>query len=147
MKKLSIVFFMVMMTFSSFELLAQQFDYHSEESPAISWNGVQMFDARMMAMGGISLMASEPFAAAVNPALISAHRQPMFGFSFNNLRQEAFQYWGVNQGVIVNEKPYADNHSAFNGITGTLRIKGIRFAAGWFLSNLLQFPSFKYEVE
>jgi hypothetical protein len=64
MKKLSVIFFMVMMIIRSFDLLAQNFDYHLEESPAISWNGVQMFDARMMALGGISLMASESFAAA-----------------------------------------------------------------------------------
>jgi len=145
MKKLSFIFFIVMMTISSFELRAQNFDYHLEESPAVSWNGVQMFDARMMALGGVSLMASEPFAAAINPALISPQPKLRLGVSFDKLRQEAFQYWGVNQGVIINEKPFAANHSNFNGLAASFGIKGIRVTAGWLLSNLLQYPSFKYE--
>lgn len=73
-KKLSIIIFIVVMSAVSFHLEAQHFDYHLAESPAISWNGVQMFDACMMAAGGISLMASEPFAAAINPALVSPFR-------------------------------------------------------------------------
>lgn len=147
MKKLSFIFFIVMMIIDSFVLWAQNFDYHLEESPAISWNGVQMFDARMMALGAISLMASESFAAAINPALISPHPKLRLGVSFDKLRQEAFQYWGVNQGVIFNKKPYAANHTDFNGLVGSFGIGGIRFTAGWFLSNLLHFPSFKYEEE
>ena len=48
----------------------QAFDYHLEETPAVSWNRLPLFDARAMAAGGVSLLASPAFAAAFNPALI-----------------------------------------------------------------------------
>ncbi|UCH94233.1 MAG: hypothetical protein JSV88_28730 [Candidatus Aminicenantes bacterium] len=147
MKKLSIIFFMVVMGMATSQLWAQDFDYHLEESPAISWNGVPMFDARMMASAGISLMASAPFAAVINPALIASEGKFLLGFSYDKLKHEAFQYWGVNQGVIINEKPIWDNYSDFSGFAGAFKVKGIRFAAGWYLSNLLRFPSFKYEEQ
>ena len=51
MKKSSMIFLIIVMSMGSFELLAQHFDYHLEESPAVSWNGVQMIDARMLALG------------------------------------------------------------------------------------------------
>ncbi|MCK4836564.1 MAG: hypothetical protein KAT17_07995, partial [Candidatus Aminicenantes bacterium] len=54
---------------SSISGYSQYFDYHREESPAISWNGVSLFDARLLATGGISLMSSAPFIAISNPAL------------------------------------------------------------------------------
>ena len=64
-KNIIILFFMI--TIASVMVWAQYFDYRLEESPAISWNGVHFFDARLMALGGISLLSSEPFLATINP--------------------------------------------------------------------------------
>jgi hypothetical protein len=126
---------------------AQYFDYQREESPAISWNGVILFDARMLGVGGISLMASPAFAASINPALIPSTNNILIGASYEIMEHEAFQYWGVNQGVLYDP----DNHSARNyqpsGLTLTFPLKGIRFAAGWYTSNMLELPSFYYEFQ
>ncbi len=126
---------------------AQYFDYHREESPAISWNGVILFDARMLGVGGISLMASPAFAASINPALIPSTNNILIGASYEVMEHEAFQYWGVNQGVLFDP----DNHSARNyqpsGLTLTFPLKGIRFAAGWYTSNMLELPPFYYELQ
>jgi hypothetical protein len=53
----------------------------------------------------------------------------------------------VNQGVEISDIPLLDHHSHFSGFTGTFKIKGINISAGWYLSNLLQFPSFNFEYE
>jgi hypothetical protein len=79
---------------------AQVFDYHREESPAISWNGTPLFDARMLGAGGVSLMGSPGFMAAVNPALIPHGDKLLVAASFDVTHFEAFQYWGLNQGVL-----------------------------------------------
>lgn len=148
MKKSIIVFLFAICTIS-LTLPAQNFDYRLEESPAVSWNGLYLFDARMTALAGISLLGSDPFAAALNPAFISnpSPGKILFGASFQGMRQEAFQYWGVNHGVAITNNPLSDRHFCLSGFTGTLAIKGIRFSAGWYLSNLLQFPSFNNEEE
>jgi len=148
MKKITILVFLFfsLISITSLTLTAQHFDYHLEESPAVSWNGVHMFDARMNALGGISLMASEPFATAINPAFISipSDSKILLGAGYQWMKQEAFQYWGINQGVIPINDPLSDDHFHLSGISGTFAVKGIRFSAGWYLANLLQFPSFNY---
>lgn len=143
-RKRKFILFILCFCFSSFPSLAQNYDYHREESPAISWNGAQLFDARMTSAGGISLMASKSHAGAINPALIPANRETRFGFSFNIASYEAYQYWGVNQGVI--RKPDGTNDLDFHvgGLTFSFPVKNFRFLAGWYLSNLLKHPHFAY---
>ena len=53
-------------------LPGQVFEYRTEESAAISWNGISLHDARLLATGGVSLMVSGPFSAVENPAFRSA---------------------------------------------------------------------------
>jgi hypothetical protein len=126
---------------------AQYFDYHREESPAVSWNGVILFDARMLGVGGISLMASPAFAASINPALIPANESIFVGASYEVMEHEAFQYWGVNQGVLYAADSLSVRNYQPSGLTFTFPLKGLRFAAGWYVSNMLELPPFYYEQQ
>ena len=147
MKQIPVLVILFAMMIVPLTLPAENSDYHLEESPAVSWNGVHLFDARMNALGGISLLASEPFAAVVNPAFISTplHGKINLGASFQWTRHEAFQYWGLSQGVIVIDNPTSDDDYRLSGVTAAFEIKGVRFSAGWYVSDLLQFPDFTYE--
>ena len=126
---------------------AQNYDYHKEESPAISWNSVPIFDARMMASGGISLMASDAFSASINPASIPSLNGFIVGASFEMVRHEAFQYWGLNQGVLYDPENQSQQTNRLGGLTLFFPFKGLRFSAGWYTSNLLELPSIDYDSE
>ena len=125
-------------------VFAQDYDYHREESPAVSWNGVVLFDARMLAAGGISLMASPAFSATINPALIPAGNNIFMGGSFESMKHEAFQYWGINQGIYADIDPQSDQNSRLSGFSVIFPFKGLRFSAGWYVGNLLELPAFDY---
>jgi hypothetical protein len=119
----------------------QVFDYHLQETPAVSWNRPSFFDARAAAAGGISLMASPVFAAAFNPALIP-DGAPRLGAGFAGLQFQAFQFWGVNQGVTRMESPRTDTVILPAGLAGTMNAGKWRMAAGYRLSGVLRFPDF-----
>jgi len=124
-----------------------QYDYHREESPAISWNGIHFFDSKILSLAGVSLMASDPFAAVINPALIPDDKKVILGVSYGTISQEAFQYWGVNQGVVRASNPFSSRNTLFNGLSGTLILKKFRISIGSYLSALLKYPSFEYREE
>ena len=124
---------------------AQDYDYHREESPAISWNGVALFDARMLAAGGISLMASPAYSAAINPAAIPAGNNIYIGGSFEAMKHEAFQYWGINQGIYGDPNPQSDRNNRLSGLSVIFPCKGLRFSAGWYVGSLLALPAFNYQ--
>ena len=130
---------------ANFPLSAQDFDYHREESPSISWNGVVLFDARMMGAGGISLMASPAFSATLNPALVPSDHSIFAGGSFAAMRYEAFQYWGINQGVYGDPDPQSGRNSRFSGLTLTFPVQRLRLSAGWYTGSRLELPGFAYE--
>jgi len=150
MKKFSIILFLIVVLIPVM-VSAQYFDYRLEESPAISWNGIQSFDARLMSLGGISLLTSEAFSAVINPALIPENGKFILGLSGNRLKYESFQYWGVNEGVYTADSPFSDRILNFGGLAASISLKKIRFSAGCYLSNLLEFPDFffrnDYEFE
>jgi hypothetical protein len=123
-------------------LSSQNFDYHREESPSISWNGVPLFDARMLGMGGISLMASPMFAASVNPALIPSDKVTYIGLSYNRMNHEAFQYWGMNQGVFYTPNNLSAQSGYLSGVNLSAQLGGIRVSAGYLLNNRLKLPNF-----
>jgi hypothetical protein len=125
----------------------ESFDYHREESPAVSWNGIFIYDSRMMSMGGISMVASNSFSAAFNPAFIQRRDKYSFGVSGAKIAHEAFQFWGINQGVYASNEPLKNTDYLFSGVSVTYNLKGMRFAAGWNVANLLQLPSFDFVNE
>jgi hypothetical protein len=124
-----------------------QYDYHREESPAISWNGIHFFDSKILSLSGISMMASDPFAAVLNPALIPDDGKVILGVSYGSISHEAFQYWGVNQGVVTVPEPLSNRNTLFNGLSGTLVLNKFRISIGSYFSGLLQYPTFEYREE
>lgn len=145
------IWFNIFLWIISFLSVAQnssyQYDYHREESPAISWNGIHFFDSKILSLAGISLMASDPFAAVINPALIPDEKKITLGFSYGTIYHEATQYWGVNQGVVTVPNPFSSRNTLFNGLSGNFILKKIRISIGSYLSNLLNYPSFEYREE
>jgi len=125
-------------------IYGQEYDYHREESPAVSWNGVTLFDARMLAAGGISLMSSPAFASVINPAMIPDGNKTILGASVEFTMHQAFQYWGINQGVYADANPQSGTGFFPGGITLSLPLKSFRLAAGWYIRNLLELPDFNY---
>ena len=125
-------------------LTAQDIDYRSEESPAISWNGVSYYDARLLALAGISTMTSNAFAGTVNPALGTDDKKINFAFSMNFLDYESLQYWGINQGVIRETSGISDQKLLFSGLALTIPLSNLTVSAGWLIHNLMEFPSFQY---
>jgi hypothetical protein len=123
-------------------LFAQSFDYHLEETPAVSWNDVGFHDARMLSLGGVSLLASDPFAASTNPALIPRESRYSLGLSGARVSFEAMQYRGVNQGSLTSLSPPSDTVSVVSGLAGHIAIRRIGLAAGWYVNSLPRFPDF-----
>ena len=122
----------------------EAFDYHRQESPAISWNGSYLYDAKLLSLGGISFFPSNPFQATLNPALIPEGRNWNLGITFNSSSYEAFQYWGINQGVFIDPENQQGSASQISGAAGLLKNGNISFSAGWHLSNRLQYPDYNF---
>ena len=125
-------------------LFSQNFDYHREESAAISWNGAPYHDPRMLASGGISLMAAPGFSAAINPALLTGEKRIGIAGSLAWTAYEAFQYYGVNQGVLTAPGGFGETETRFSGLTFTLPLGAWGLSGGWRLSNIPARPSFNY---
>lgn len=149
MKKIFLIFILLSLCVlvTPVTVYAQDYDYHREESPAISWNGVMLFDARMLSVGGISLMASPAFSATINPALIPEGNNIFMGGSFEAMEHEAYQYWALNQGVHYSLAPQSDRNRRLSGFSVIFPYKGLRFSAGWYVGSLLELPAFDYESE
>lgn len=145
-RKLLLSFVLIIGCFC-FKFYGQNIDYRTEESPIISWNGVPLFDARLLALAGISSMASEPFAGTVNPAMAAESQKINFAVTINTLNYESFQYWGINQGVIREPGGLSDQKKLISGLAINLPFKNLRVSAGWFLNSLLEFPSFEFVEE
>ncbi|MCP5101795.1 MAG: hypothetical protein GY950_00365 [bacterium] len=144
-KKYFVLIFM-MILLSTF-VSAQYYDYHRDESPAISWNDIPIFDARMMATGGISLMASNAFSAAINPAAIPPLEGILTGTSFQTMKHQAFQYRGLNQGAYYDPNNQSQKNNRFSGFTFSFPLKNFRLAAGWYTARLPQLPSINFDQE
>jgi hypothetical protein len=121
---------------------SQNFDYRNEESAAISWNGVILHDARMMSTGGISLLSAGPFSAIANPALLARYDHFTLGGSLEFMYFQAFQYWGVNQGVLKASNGLDDKNVRISGFSIIIPLKSFHLSMGWYLSDILEFPDF-----
>lgn len=137
--------FILWLCLSAAIIIGQDFDYHKEESPAISWNGTQMFDARMLGAGGVSYMASVPFAAVMNPALLPKTGNYGLGLSVEYMNHEASQYWGINQGVYIAPDVLSAQDTGLSGFTFSVPLKKIRLSAGYYLPDLLTLPDFDFD--
>jgi hypothetical protein len=130
-------------------LMGQYFDYHREESPAISWNGIPLFDARMMGAGGISLFSSPAFSAIVNPALMLSNsganlggHKFNIGATFAGMEHEAFQYRGLNEGVFYSSINQTQDNQRLSALAFTLPIRGVYVSAGYYMTAVPELPDF-----
>jgi hypothetical protein len=144
LKKTIFTLLAVWIIMQAFPAGAQNYDYHREESPSVSWNNIPMFDARMLAVGGISLMASDAFSAVINPAAIPAAKGLITGGSFQAVIHQAFQYWGLNQGVFYTNDPQTQENYRPGGFALTVPVKKFRFSGGWYTVNLLELPRLNF---
>jgi hypothetical protein len=90
-------------------------------------------------------MASAPFAAAINPALLPEENKFSLGLSLANSSYEAFQYWGINQGVYTVPEAQSDRSNNVSGLSFSLSLKKFRISAGWYISNLSALPDFNFD--
>lgn len=140
-----VYFIIIFLSIGCLPVYSQFFEYRTEESAAISWNGVTLHDARLLATGGISLLASGPFSAIANPALPAVYNHVNLGGSLESIYFQTFQYWGVNQGVLTASSGLDDRHFAISGFSLILPIKSIRLSLGWYLADILEFPDFNQD--
>jgi hypothetical protein len=90
-------------------------------------------------------MASGFFRGAVNPALLPKEGKFNAGISLDYMFHEAFQYWGVNQGVTFKPSALSGRHAGLSGLALSFSLKNIRLSAGWYLPSLLSLPDFNFE--
>jgi len=123
---------------------AQELDYHLEETPAVSWNDAGFHDARMLAVGRVSLMASSAFAGASNPASMSLDGSRGMAVSATRAGFEAAQYWGINQGSVSTGPELPSAEATFlDGLAVYWSRPGWALSAGWYVSALLRSPGFE----
>ncbi len=134
---------------------SQMVDYHREESQAISWNCFPVFDAALMGNAGISLSASPAFSAMMNPALLTRISQQDYqlqykkrrfhlGISGYYMKHEAFQYWGVNQGAVMNPSTLPDQKVSPGGIAISFSQDNVSFSTGWYRTTGCTLPPFHF---
>ncbi len=119
------------------------FDYQREELPAMSLNGVPYFDARLLVSGGNPLMSENPLSALYNPAALADETR--FSLSVSAKRHSAFQYWGINEGILIVPKALNEQNFGLSAAALSLELSGLTLAAGFAETALRAFPSFIYE--
>lgn len=139
-----IVFLFTLSAIINVNLSGQNFDYRYYESPAVSWNGIPMYDSRQLAMGGISLAASGHSMQIGNPALFSTDKTVELGFSYNFIYYQSFQYWGINEGVKLTQEPFSEKFFFPASLTARFGFGRWSFSAGWYRSALNNFPDFLF---
>lgn len=135
----------ILFIFMSLLVFSQNFEYRTEESPAISWNGINMFDARQLGTGDISFFSSQPFSGIFNPALIATGIST--GFNLSAVIFDAFQYRGINEGVRTTTAPLLDIYGNISSLAGSFKLSIFKVNIGWYVSDILRFPSFNFRNE
>lgn len=119
------------------------FDYQREELPSMSLNGLPYYDARLLTFGGNPLMAPTLFSSLANPAALPDHHR--ISLSLTGKRRSAFQYWGINEGLLTTSRAVSDRDFSFSAAALNLKISRFTIAAGFAETALRAFPSFRYE--
>lgn len=123
-------------------LLAQSADYHREESPIISWNGVNLNDARSAATAGISVFASPGSAAIANPALMKNTGHIQIAGSYAMTGSTAYQYYTNNTGPFYTADKIYEFNDCFSNISGTFSLGDANIGLGFYKNALLELPDF-----
>jgi len=132
----------ILMVFITLGIYGQSKDYHRDESPAISWNGVVLYDARSAAAAGISVFASSPSAAAANPALLVKADSILIETSYALAGTTAYQYQTMNTGVFYSSDKLYEFNDNFSALSATASYGDINMSAGFYKKALLELPDF-----
>ncbi len=145
--KQSFYLFFVFFILSNQFIFPQNFEYRLEESSAISWNGINIFDARQLAAGDVSFFATNSYKGVSNPALLSIKEISSLGISFSAISYDSFQYRGINDGVETSTAPLTGSYYNLNSFAGSFKLSVFKISVGWFISDILRFPSFEFRNE
>lgn len=126
-------------------LPGQQFDYHREESPAISWHDFNGFDARLLSLAGISIASSPGFQLAINPAVPLKKNKWTVAVAPGFLRAQAFEYKGLPEAELyrTGDPGPKSFHTYTFPPNASLTFSGVHFAMsfGWRRLHFLRRPS------
>lgn len=147
MRRNCIFLFVLILLFPTFSLKGQKYDYRLEESPVISWNGITLFDARMLSLGGVSIAALDNNNGIINPAVLPGKEGFTFGGSYSYLKYQSFQFWGVNEGVVKYDSPLEGVNSGFSSFAVMLKFKNAGISGGWYRRGINEFPQFNFRTE
>jgi hypothetical protein len=127
------------------QICAQQADYQTPDSPAVSWNGINYSDAVSLSMGNSSIMAIYQGHALSNPALLTDLHSVSFFGGLTLIRQQALQYAGINQGAFRSEDGisslrFSPGHAAMG-----FPLSKLSFCLGWNMHDLQKWPNFNFD--
>jgi hypothetical protein len=140
----------ILIFLSGLQIIAQSsgiFDYRREESAAISWNGTNLFDARSLALADISLLSSNSFSQIQNPAWVPDNPGFSIGLNINIIGIQAFQYWGLNQGVFTSQLPLSKKLIQPGAAAFKFKLSKFTFTCGYRIGSLFTFPDFGNKQE
>jgi hypothetical protein len=123
-------------------IFGQSKDYHRDESPAVSWNGIVLNDARSAAIAGISVFSSNAGAAAANPALLKKTDSILFATSYALTGTTAYQYQTMNTGVFYAQDKIYEFNDDFTSLSANVSFRNINIGAGYYKNALLDLPDF-----
>jgi hypothetical protein len=143
--KLSMMIILILsiisLTFAA-DLIAQSADYHREESPVISWNGINLYDARSAATAGISVFSSTASAAVSNPALMRKTDVIYLSGSYTMIGSTAYQYGAMNTGVFYNVDKIYEFNDCFSNISSAFSLGELNIGVGYYKNTLIELPDF-----
>jgi hypothetical protein len=125
-----------------FGIFGQSKDYHRDELPVISWNGVVLYDARSSAAAGISVFCSATETAIANPALLTKTDSILIGASYAFTGITAYQYQTMNTGVYYSSDRLYEFNDNFSALSATASFGDINASAGFYKKELLDLPDF-----
>jgi hypothetical protein len=125
-----------------FGIFGQSKDYHRDELPVISWNGVVLYDARSSAAAGISVFGSDTETAIANPALLVKADSILIGTSYALTGITAYQYQTMNTGVYYSPDRLYEFNNNFSALSATAYFGDINASAGFYKKELFDLPGF-----
>lgn len=125
--------------------LAQSLDYHRNDSPSVSWNGISVYDPRQMALGGVLILSEGPLSVMDNPASSLENPGLSLGMGMGLVKHQAVQFYGVNTGVFYAPEGLSQTQIFPGAISGRwVSRKGWGIFAGYGVRDLLQWPDFQF---
>jgi len=146
MKNKNLYLFYILILLLNTLVYSRKFEYRLEESSIISWNGIYLLDARYIGTGN-SFFLSDALSGSLNPSLINDNKKNSLGFNYSFVSYDSFQYNGINEGVKKFSSPLYENIFVPSSFAGKFSFKNLSVNLGWYISEILRFPSFEFKKE